>query len=69
LPDGLSEIFFASDLDRANQLDAAGEFSFEAQRRGRPQRVDPANPAFALSVSRAGTLIWLYLRRRSAPRG
>jgi hypothetical protein len=32
LPDGLSGIFFARDLDRANQLDAAGEFSFEAQR-------------------------------------
>jgi addiction module HigA family antidote len=44
LPDGLSGIFFARDLDRANQLDAAGEFSFEAQRRGRPQRVNPATP-------------------------
>jgi hypothetical protein len=44
LPDGLSEIFFARDLDRANQLDVAGEFSFEAQRRGRPQRVNPATP-------------------------
>ena len=44
MPDGLSEIFFARDLDRANQLDAAGKFSFEAQRRGRPQRVNPAAP-------------------------
>jgi hypothetical protein len=69
LPDGESEIFFASDLDRANQLDAAGEFSFEAQRRGRPQRVNPANPASALLVSRASTLIWLNLRLQPAPRG
>jgi hypothetical protein len=37
LPDGESGIFFARGLDRPNQLDAAREFSFEAQRLRGPQ--------------------------------